>query len=109
MPTSEGQALAAALAEVGRAVRDAVLGTPQAAADGDVVRRAGGDEVFGVDARADVVLLDQLRARCGRWPGQLVMEGLDEPVAIGDGGGPWRYLADPVDGTRPWLAGKRSA
>src|SRR5207244_9865078 len=46
-----------------------------------------------------------------RWPGRLVMEGLDEPAPIGegDGGGGWTYLADPVDGTRPWLAGKRSA
>jgi hypothetical protein len=50
------------------------------------------------------------------------MEGLDQPAAIGGGGesgkgggagggenGGWVYLADPVDGTRPWLAGKRSA
>src|SRR5947199_8324213 len=84
--------LAAALAEVGRDVRDAVLAVPSTAADAGVVRVAGGDAVFGVDARADVVLLESLQRRCGaRWPGALVMEGLDEPAAIGagDAGGEW--------------------
>jgi hypothetical protein len=103
------EALAAALAAVGRSVRDAVLAVPADEADRAVVRSAGGDDVFGVDARADQVLLAQLERRCARsWPGYLVMEGFDEPIPIG-GGGDWRYLADPVDGTRPWLAGKRSA
>lgn len=101
-------ALASALAEVGRDVRDAVRAVAITAADHRVTRAAGGDVVFGVDARADVVLIESLRRRCGaRWPGKLVVEGYDDPVAIGDGD--WVYLADPVDGTRPWLAGKRSA
>ncbi|MEA2345835.1 MAG: hypothetical protein QOF63_4004, partial [Thermoanaerobaculia bacterium] len=56
------------------------------------------------------VLITSLRERCGdRWPGSLVIEGFDEPVAIGSTSGSWRYIADPVDGSRPWLAGKRSA
>jgi hypothetical protein len=38
-----------------------------------------------------------------------VVEGHDDPVAVGDPTGPWRYIVDPVDGTRPLLAGKRSA
>jgi hypothetical protein len=39
----------------------------------------GGDEIFGVDIRADQVLLAELIARCGdRWPGKLVMEGFDQ-------------------------------
>ena len=109
-PDRDAAELAEALAAVGRAVRDAVLAVPRSAADAAVSRVAGGDEIFGVDARADQVLLSALIARCGtRWPGQLVMEGFDEPVAVGTAGGPWMYLADPVDGTRPWLAGKRSA
>ena len=120
-PDPEAAALAAQLATVGREVRDAVLGVPVRDADADVVRVEGGDAVFGVDARADVVLLESLRRHCGRrWPGRLVMEGRDSPAPIGGGsgdggggggggGGPWVYLADPVDGTRPWLAGKRSA
>jgi fructose-1,6-bisphosphatase/inositol monophosphatase family enzyme len=102
--------LAGALAEVGRAVRDAVLSVPASLADAAVVRKAGGDEVFGIDARADQVLVAELTRRCGeRWPGTLVMEGFDDPLPVGDGAGEWVYLADPVDGTRPWLAGKRSA
>jgi fructose-1,6-bisphosphatase/inositol monophosphatase family enzyme len=102
--------LAAELGAVGRAVRDAVLAVPVTTADADVVRVEGGDAVFGVDARADVVVVDGLRRRCAeRWPGRLIMEGLDGPTAIGDPGGEWVYIADPVDGTRPWLAGKRSA
>jgi fructose-1,6-bisphosphatase/inositol monophosphatase family enzyme len=101
--------LSVALAEVGRAVRDAVLAVPRSLADAAVTRIEGGDEIFGVDARADRLLLAELTARCAeRWPGQLVMEGFDEPVPIGQDGD-WVYLADPVDGTRPWLAGKRSA
>lgn len=101
--------LAEELAEVGRAVRVAV-GVPQGAADAEVVRTEGGDDVFGVDARADEVLIAEIEHRCGsRWPGTLVIEGFDDPVPVGDAGGPWRYLADPVDGSRPWLWGKRSA
>ncbi len=74
-----------------------------------MVRTEGGDDVFGVDARADHVLVDELRRRCGdHWPGRLVIEGFDEPLPIGDGG-PWIYVADPVDGTRSYLAGLRSA
>ncbi len=101
--------LAAALAEVGRLVRAAV-GAGPAGGDASVVRTEGGDEVFGVDARAEVALLEALARRCGpRWPGTLVLEGFDHAVPVGDAGGPWRYLADPVDGSRPWLAQKRSA
>jgi len=107
--TDERWALAAALAEVGRQVRAAV-GTPRGAEDAEVVRTAGGDVVFGVDARADEVLLAELALRCGdRWPGTLVCEGFDDAVPVGDAGGPWRYIADPVDGSRPWLWGIRSA
>jgi fructose-1,6-bisphosphatase/inositol monophosphatase family enzyme len=101
--------LAAELVAVGVSVRRAV-GAPRGAADAEVVRTAGGDDVFGVDARADEVLVEELDRRCGaRWPGTLVLEGFDDPVPVGDGGGPWRYLADPVDGSRPWLWGIRSA
>src|SRR3954452_19489158 len=100
--------LAVALAAVGREVRDAVLSVPVTSGDGDVVRVAGGDAVFGVDARADVVLVDALRRHCGeRWPGRLIMEGSASEAPIGTSDGAWVSLADPVDGTRPWLAGKR--
>jgi fructose-1,6-bisphosphatase/inositol monophosphatase family enzyme len=99
--------LAAALAGAGRAVRGAVLAVDRTPADAAVLRNEGGDDVFGVDARADAVVLRELRAVAARWPGRLVMEGFAEPIELGEG--PWTYLVDPFDGTRPWLAGKRSA
>ena len=104
---SELEHLAVALAAVGRAVRTAVLAAERTAADASVVRHEGGDDVFGVDARADDVVLRELSAIADRWPGRLVMEGFADAVVLGDG--PWVYLVDPLDGTRPWLAGKRSA
>jgi fructose-1,6-bisphosphatase/inositol monophosphatase family enzyme len=105
---SETAALSEALASVGRAVRD-VVRSGRGSSDHLVVRSEGGDDVFGVDARADEVLVEALRATCGsRWPGRLVIEGTDGEVAVG-GPGPWVYLADPVDGTRGYLAGLRSA
>jgi fructose-1,6-bisphosphatase/inositol monophosphatase family enzyme len=74
------------------------------------VAQRGGDEIFGVDERAETALLDAMQREVGtQWPGSMVLEGFDEPVAVGAAGGVWRYLVDPVDGSRPWVAGKRSA
>jgi hypothetical protein len=108
--------LAGALADVGRAVRDAVrsgtvggVGHDGHADDHTVVRTEGGDDVFGVDARAEAALFEALDPLGRRWPGTAVVEGHDAPVPVGDPSGPWRYLVDPVDGTRGLLAGKRSA
>ncbi|KAA0232826.1 MAG: hypothetical protein JJLCMIEE_01960 [Acidimicrobiales bacterium] len=101
--------LAEAVAHVGRRVRDAVRSVTLDG-DHDVVRRAGGDDVYGLDARAEQSLFEGLDLLVGkRWPGRLVIEGHDDPLAVGSGDGPWVYLVDPVDGTRPLLAGKRSA
>lgn len=105
-------ALANALCEVARGVRDAVRTDHLSLTNDDraVLRFEGGDEVFGVDDRAEVALLGGLLSLVAAdWPGTLVMEGHDEPLAIGNQPGPWRYLIDPLDGTRPYLAGKRSA
>jgi len=113
-------ALADELGQVGRAVRDVVrrageVGSARHESDARVVRTEGGDDVFGVDARAEQVLIETLRARCGeRWPGVLVMEGHDDPIPVGvPGTDPtsraWTYLADPVDGTRGHLARTHSA
>jgi len=106
---SELRQLADALATVGRRVRDAV-GVGPRSDDARVVAYRGGDDVFGVDERAEAALIDAMQATVApRWPGSLVLEGFDASIGIGDGEGPWRFLADPVDGSRPWLAGKRSA
>ena len=112
------EALARQLAEVGREVRDLLRSTAvhgaQIGSDRQVVRTEGGDDVFGVDARAEELLITALRRRCAeRWPGVLVMEGFDDPIPIGiplpDAAPTWTYLADPVDGTRGYLAGSHSA
>lgn len=100
--------LATSLAQVGRTVRDTILAAPYVDGDEGVARHEGGDDIFGVDTRADEALLHELRALGERWPGDLVMEGFDNRVPIGVSG-PWTYLVDPIDGTRPWLARKRSA
>ena len=97
------------LMTVGRAVRDAVRNEIDTARDGKVLRHAGGDDVFGVDSRADRTLRDAMVALGTTWSGSMVCEGFDDPLPIGDGTGNWRFLVDPVDGTRGFLAGKRSA
>lgn len=108
--------VAEALAQVGRRVRDAVrsgtvggVGHDGHVEDHLVVRTEGGDDVFGVDARAEAALEAGLDGLGSRWPGRAVVEGHDTPLVVGDPGGAWRYLVDPVDGTRGLLAGKRSA
>ncbi len=100
--------LAGALVAIGIGVRDAVRSDGRDD-DGAVVRTEGGDDIFGIDGRADRVLRRGFDDVGRRWSGRLVMEGLDEPAPVGDPAGPWRYLVDPLDGTRPLLAGKRSA
>jgi hypothetical protein len=45
--------LARTLAQAGRSVRDTLLATMRTTADGSVVRRAGGDDIYGLDDRAD--------------------------------------------------------
>ena len=83
----ELELLAAALAEVGRAVRDAVrsgevggVGHDGHHDDHRVVRTEGGDDVFGVDARAETALVTAFEALGDRWPGTAVVEGHDEPA-----------------------------
>lgn len=109
--------LAAALVSLGRSVRDAVRAAleQRSGALADVVRAEGGDHIFGIDTVADRVVLDALAEPGGigaRWPGTWVMEGFDAALPVGgavDGPRPWRYLCDPLDGTRPLLVDKRSA
>ena len=108
-PDPDLGALADALAAAGRHVRDAVLELAPSPDDHAVVRHEGGDDIFGLDVRADEALRREFESIGALWPGRLVMEGFDEPLAIGGGAGEWVFLADPIDGTRPWLAGKRSA
>jgi len=99
------------LSAIGRRVRDVVRRGSRSDDDDRVVRVEGGDHIFGVDDRADRTVLAGFEGLAARWGGSLIMEGYDQPVPVGgaQGSGAWRYLVDPVDGTRPYLAGKRSA
>lgn len=109
-PDPELVELATALVELAVEVRQRVrAGLGRHSRDAEVVRTEGGDDIFGIDERADRVLLDGFAALGARFPGRLVIEGTAAPVAVGDPDGPWRFLVDPLDGTRPLLAGKRSA
>jgi hypothetical protein len=108
MDSDDLDGLARALVGVGRAVRDAVRAT-RSTSDEAVVRTEGGDDVFGVDERAEQVLLAGMAAVGEHWPGEMVLEGFDDRVPVGPRPGRWVHLADPVDGTRPYLADLRSA
>lgn len=113
-------ALAEDLVRLGRRVRDAVRAQLSASAVGgpdrpgpaglaEVVRAEGGDHIFGIDTVADAIIVEALGELGRRWSGRWVMEGFDAALPVGDGSGPWRFLCDPLDGTRPLLADKRSA
>lgn len=114
-PDGSAHDLAAALVALGRRVRDEVRSSrDRHVDDGQVVRTEGGDDVFGIDARADALLLEGFAHIGERWPGELVMEGFDERITLGDiataeDRTPWVFLVDPLDGTRPLLEDKRSA
>lgn len=106
------ESLAQVLCDIARVARDVVRTTPPLTSESDrlVLRTEGGDDVFGVDDRAETAILDAFEELIGpHWPGRLIIEGHDDQITVGDGNGPWVYLVDPLDGTRPYLAAKRSA
>lgn len=114
----ERAALAEVLVALGRQVRRAVrrelAAAPEPGSPGlaEVVRIEGGDHIFAVDEVADQLLVAALGPEGSvgrRWSGRWWMEGFEQPLPVGDGSGPWRFLCDPLDGTRPLLAEKRSA
>jgi hypothetical protein len=107
----EVAALADALVRLGRQVRDGVRValTDRRPGLSSVSRAEGGDHIFGIDEVADRLIVGALEQIGRRWPGRWVMEGFAEPLPVGDPAGPWRFLCDPLDGTRPLLATKRSA
>ncbi|MFN0028865.1 MAG: hypothetical protein ACKV2O_17015 [Acidimicrobiales bacterium] len=111
--TEELRALAEVLVTLACSVRDEVRRAlaVQTHGLGQVVRQEGGDHVFGVDEVADQLILAGLGpgGSLAPWSGRWTMEGFEEPLPVGDGTGPWRFLCDPLDGTRPLLADKRSA
>ena len=102
------------LLRIGTAARDSILHSADVGDVSSVVREEGGDRIFGVDRIAEEVLLPGLEvaAREERFTIEVVTEGADRPLTMGGqpkAGQPlWRVILDPLDGSRPWLAGKRS-
>jgi fructose-1,6-bisphosphatase/inositol monophosphatase family enzyme len=93
------------LCALGDHVRDAVVGArgiDMAAVEG----RTTADTIYAIDRVADDTLVDWFEAH---WPEvELVSEGLDEPVVIGNDPA-WTVIVDSIDGTRGLMYDKRPA
>ncbi len=113
MTTTPG-AILGLLVEAGVKARDDVLGATAGARARTPVRSEGGDDIFTIDETAETSLSRFLAEACRQRSVHLdvIMEGHEDPVAFGDPSDedrPWRVIIDPLDGSRPWIAGKRSA
>lgn len=95
----------ALLCRLGDHVRDVVVGArgmDMAAIEGRTVA----DTVYAVDRVVDDTLITWFERH---WPGvEVVSEGLDEPVVVGDHA-EWTVIVDTVDGTRGLMYDKRPA
>jgi fructose-1,6-bisphosphatase/inositol monophosphatase family enzyme len=92
------------LCELGDHLRDLVVG-----ADGMEMAAVAGatvaDTIYAIDEVTDDALVGWFEEQ---WPDvELVSEGLDEPVVLGDG--TWPVIVDTIDGTRGLMYGKRAA
>jgi fructose-1,6-bisphosphatase/inositol monophosphatase family enzyme len=92
------------LAELGDHLRDVVIGArgmDMAAVEG----RTEADTIYAVDKVVDEILVEWFEEH---WPGvEVVSEGLDEPVVVGDA--EWTVIVDTIDGTRGLMYDKRPA
>jgi fructose-1,6-bisphosphatase/inositol monophosphatase family enzyme len=111
------QALLALVRRMQRAIRDGVvLACEQQSVEAlsRVEDDAPGDTTFGIDRVGEAVLFEQLEADAARLGGiLLVAEGLEGgEVALPRGARSvpvWRFIVDPIDGTRGLMYQKRSA
>jgi fructose-1,6-bisphosphatase/inositol monophosphatase family enzyme len=114
---SDHQDLVRLLLELSREIRDAVIAacTEQSEAELSLVADDGpGDTIYRIDKVSEVLLLERLGASAAALGGVvLVAEGLpDGEVTLPSGfaGTPaWRFIMDPIDGTRGIMYQKRSA
>ncbi|MFN0091863.1 MAG: hypothetical protein ACKVWR_16600 [Acidimicrobiales bacterium] len=97
--------LVEALTAVGRRVRSGVRGAAATQARRGSPRPGDG---YAFLDRAERILRETMNMVGARWPGCLVLDGREEPAPVG-GGGPWTYLASPLDGALAFAAGKQSA
>ena len=95
----------ALLCELGAHLRDVVVASRHI--DMAVVEGAtSADTIYAIDRVADDALVTWFEEH---WPGvELVSEGLEEPVVIGDDPA-WTVIVDSIDGTRGLMYDKRSA
>ena len=93
------------LCELGDHLRDVVVAgrsDSMATIEGETVA----DTIYGIDTVADDALLSWFEQH---WPDvEVVSEGLDEPVVIGDDAR-WTVIVDTIDGTRGLMYDKRPA
>jgi myo-inositol-1(or 4)-monophosphatase len=102
-PTSDPLALAR---EVALALREQVLPALGAHAGREHAGAgAGGDITFAIDERAEAFLEEYLREAAPGVAFYSEDRGLVEPAAAGE----WVLVVDPIDGTRPAMAGLESA
>ena len=100
--TEDARDLLCALGDHIRATVIGARGIDMARIEGETVA----DTIYAIDQVADDILLDWFEQH---WPGvEVVSEGLDEPVVIGDDPA-WTVIVDTIDGTRGLMYDKRSA
>jgi fructose-1,6-bisphosphatase/inositol monophosphatase family enzyme len=109
--------LLALLRDLQRSIRDAVVDAceRQSAAElGEVADDGPGDTIYQIDKVSEALLLEQLEPEAERLGGVvLVAEGLPEGELVLPRGrsraSAWRFIVDPIDGTRGIMYQKRSA
>jgi fructose-1,6-bisphosphatase/inositol monophosphatase family enzyme len=109
--------LLALLRDLQRSIRDAVVDAceRQSAAElGEVADDGPGDTIYQIDKVSEALLLERLEPEAGRLGGVvLVAEGLPGGELVLPRGrsrpSAWRFIVDPIDGTRGIMYQKRSA
>jgi fructose-1,6-bisphosphatase/inositol monophosphatase family enzyme len=109
--------LLALLRDVQRAIRDAVVDACERQSLGElggVAEDGPGDTIYRIDKVSEALLVERLNAAAGAIGGVvLVAEGLPGgELALPRGSQPtgaWRFIIDPIDGTRGIMYQKRSA
>jgi fructose-1,6-bisphosphatase/inositol monophosphatase family enzyme len=109
--------LLALLRDLQRSIRDAVVDAceRQSAAElAEVVDDGPGDTIYQIDKVSEALLLERLEPEAGQLGGVvLVAEGLPGGELVLPRGrsrpSAWRFIVDPIDGTRGIMYQKRSA
>jgi fructose-1,6-bisphosphatase/inositol monophosphatase family enzyme len=109
--------LLALLRDLQRSIRDAVVDAceRQSSAElGEVADDGPGDTIYQIDKVSEALLLERLEPEAGRLGGVvLVAEGLPGGELVLPRGrsrpSAWRFIVDPIDGTRGIMYQKRSA